>query len=59
MREKKYHLMLDDFERRLLLNNLNNYRNKLIANGKYTDLLDEVIIKVANAKPKRIRIKEG
>ena len=59
MREKKYHLMLDDFERRLLLNNLNNYRNKLIANGKYTDLLDDVIIKVANAKPKRIRIKEG
>ena len=59
MREKKYHLMLDDFERILLLNNLNNYRNKIIANGKHTNLLDEVIIKVANAKPKRIRIKEG
>lgn len=59
MREKKYYLVLDTFERRLLLNNLNNYRNKLIANGKYTDLLDEVIIKVANAKLKRIRIKEG
>ena len=59
MREKKYHLMLDDFERRLLLNNLNNYRNKLIAEGKYTDLLDEVIIKVANAKLKRFKIKEG
>ena len=58
MREKKYHLMLDDFERRLLLNNLNNYRNKLIANGKYTDLLDEVIIKVANAKLKRVKVKE-
>ena len=50
--------MLDDFERRLLLNNLNNYRNKLIANGKYTDLLDEVIIKLANAKLKRFKIKE-
>ena len=59
MREKKYYLVLDDFERRLLLNNLNNYRNKLIANGKYTDLLDEVIIKVANAKLKRIRIEEA
>lgn len=59
MREKKYYIVLDDFERRLLLNNLNDFRNKLITEGKYTDLLDEVIIKVANAKPKRIRIKEG
>lgn len=59
MREKKYHLMLDDFERRVLLNNLNDVRNKLIAEGKYTDLLDEVIIKVANAKLKRIKVKEG
>lgn len=59
MREKKYYIVLDNFERRMLLNNLNNFRNKLIAEGKYTDLLDKVIIKVANAKPKRIRIKEG
>lgn len=59
MREKKYHLMLDDFERRLLLNNLNDFRNKLITDGKYTDLLDEVIIKVANAKLKRVKVKEG
>lgn len=59
MREKKYYIVLDIFERRMLLNNLNNFRNKLIAEGKYTDLLDEVIIKVANAKPKRIKVKEG
>ena len=59
MREKKYYLVLDGFERSLLLNNLNNYRNKLITNGKYTDLLDEVIIKLANAKLKRLKIKEG
>ena len=58
MREKKYYLVIDDFERRLLLNNLNNYRNKLIAEKKYTDLLDEVIIKVANAKVKHVKIKE-
>lgn len=58
MREKKYHLMLDNFERRMLLNNLNDFRNKLIAEDKYTDLLDEVIIKVANAKLKRVKVKE-
>ena len=59
MREKKYYLVLDNFERRLLLNNLNNYRNKLIEDGKYTDLLDEVIIKSATAKLKRVKVKEG
>ena len=59
MLEKKYYIALDDFERRMLLNNLNNFRNKLIAEGKYTDLLDKVIIKVANAKLKRFKVKEG
>lgn len=59
MREKKYYIVLDNFERRMLLNNLNDFRNKLIAEGKYTDLLDEVIIKVANAKLKRVKVKEG
>ena len=55
----KYHIYLTYEERRMLLNNLNDFRNKLIAEGEYTDLLDEVIIKVANAKPKRTKIKEG
>lgn len=59
MREKKYYIVLDNFERRMLLNNLNEFRNKLIAEGKYTDLLDEVIIKVTNAKLKRVKVKEG
>ena len=55
----KYHIYLAYEEHRMLLNNLNDFRNKLITEGKYTDLLDEVIIKVANAKPKRTKIKEG
>ena len=55
----KYHIYLTYEERGMLLNNLNDFRNKLIAEGKYTDLLDEVIIKVANAKLKRIKVKEG
>ena len=54
-----YHIYLTYKEQRMLLNNLNDFRNKLIDEGKYTDLLDEVIIKVANAKPKRIKVKEG
>ena len=54
-----YHIYLTYKERRMLLNNLNDFRNKLIAEGKYTDLLDEVIIKVANTKLKRVKVKEG
>ena len=33
----KYHIYLTYEERRMLLNNLNDFRNKLIAEGKYTD----------------------
>lgn len=54
-----YHIYLTYKEQRMLLNNLNDFRNKLISRGKYTDLLDEVIIKVANAKLKRVKVKEG
>lgn len=35
----KYHIYLTYEERRMLLNNLNDFRNKLITKGKYTDLL--------------------
>ena len=55
----KYHIYLTYEERRMLLNNLNDFRNKLIAESKYTDLIDEVIIKVANAKLKRVKVREG
>ncbi len=57
--KNKCHIYLTYEQRRMLLNNLNDFRNKLIADGKYTDLLDEVIIKVANAKLKRVKVKEG
>ncbi|MDD4681440.1 MAG: hypothetical protein PHP79_11295 [Clostridia bacterium] len=57
----KYYIALDDFERRVLVNSLNDMRNRLIADGKYTDAVDEVLLKVINAKTQkfRIRSKEG
>ncbi len=39
---KKYYIALDDSERRVVVNCLNEMRNNLIANGKYTDAVDEV-----------------
>ena len=53
MKDIKYHIYLNSEERRLLIGSLNDLRNKLIAEGKYTDLVDEVMIKAANAKIKK------
>ena len=37
---------------------LNNLRNRLILENRYTDAVDEVLIKVENAKTKRFKITE-
>lgn len=57
MRKEKYYLAIDDYERSVIINSLNNLRNKLIADGKYTDVVDELIIKFAHAPIKKFRIK--
>lgn len=46
MRVKKYYLYLTDAERRLVLKALIAFRNKLIVQSRYTDIVDEVIIKL-------------
>ena len=54
MRAKKYHVYLTPEEKRLLLQALFDERNLLIANGRYTDAVDDLIIKVAKARQKRL-----
>lgn len=56
MRNTKYHIYLNSEEGRLLINSLINLKNRLIAEGKYTDLVDEVLVKVANAKIKKMKV---
>ena len=56
MKDTKFHVYLNSEERRLLINSLNDLRNKLIAEGRYTDLVDEVLIKAANAKIRKIKV---
>lgn len=46
MRKLKYYLYLTTEERQLIFNALIDYRNKLIAQGRYTDIVDEVILKL-------------
>ena len=56
MKEKKYYIALDDFERRVVVNCMNEMRNKLISDGKHTDALDEVLLKVIHSKQKKLKV---
>ena len=50
MRDKRYYIALDDFERQVVVNYLNEMGNNLIVNGKYTDVLGKVLLKIIDAK---------
>lgn len=39
-----------------MIKSLNDLRNRLISEGKYTDLIDEVLVKVANAKIEKMKV---
>ena len=56
--KKKFYVFLTAEERCLLLEGLNTLRNGLIAESRYTDAVDEVIIKVTKARKKTIKVKE-
>ena len=51
--EKKRYITLDDCEWKIVINALNDFRNSLIQQGRYTDAVDDIMIKVINTKPKR------
>lgn len=56
MREQKFYLVLDKHEHSIIINSLNELRNKLIADGRYTDAVDELIIKFVHAPIKKFKI---
>ncbi len=56
MKDQKYYLALDDYERAIILNSLFAKRSDLISEGKHTDAVDELIITFANAKKKKFKI---
>ena len=45
--KQKYYVELNRQEWRLIIEGLNRFRNKLIAAGRYTDAVDEILIKAA------------
>ena len=56
MKEKKFYIVLDDFERRAVVNCMNEMRNSLIENGKCTEALDEMLLKIIRSKQKKFKV---
>ena len=57
MRNPKYHIYLTPGERRTVINSLIDLRNDLISRGRFTDVIDELIIKFTKAKVKKIKVR--
>ena len=57
MKEQKYHLYLSDDEYRRVLQSLIRSKNSLIAQGRYTDAVDDILCKVLSAKKRKFKIK--
>lgn len=56
MFEKKYHQYLKQDEYDCVIRCLIDLKNRLLQQGRYTDAVDDVLIKVLNAKKKKIKI---
>ena len=54
--KEKYYIVLNEYERKIIINGLNELRNRLIANGRYTDAVDELLLKIINAKKKKFKV---
>ena len=50
---------LEPFEHNLLINGLNEFRNLLIEDELPTEDVDELLLKLIEAKPRRVRRRES
>lgn len=56
MREKKYYVCFDSLERGTMINCLNEMRNQLISEGRYTNGVDDLLLKLIDAPTKKIKV---
>ena len=57
MKTPKYHLYLTNEERSEVLKSLIDLKNDLIEKGRYTDVIDEIIIKLSCAQCHQLKKK--
>lgn len=58
MKEKQYFVALDDYEHGVVIRSLNDKKTELKNEGKATDAVDELIVKIGNAPNKKFRVIE-
>ena len=58
MAEEKRVISIDDFEHRLMVKGLNDFRNDLIQGEKPTEDIDELLLKVIKAPTKKEKRKQ-
>ena len=56
MKEERYHIALDRYDRNIVINALNTLRTRQIQEERPTEPVDELIDKVANAPTKKVRV---
>ena len=56
MKEERYHLALDKYDKNIVLNALNTLRTQQIQEERPTDPVDELISRVAYAPTKKVKV---
>ena len=56
MKRKDYHIYLDEQEYSQVIQSLVTLKNNLIAQGRYTDAVDDVLIKFTKTRKKKITV---
>ena len=56
MKAEKYHIYLSEQERSQVIQFLIELKNDLIAQGRYTDAVDDVLIKFTKARKKKMTV---
>ena len=57
MKKLNYHLYLTDDEYSQVIHSLIELKNSLIQAGKYTDVVDDLLVRLISAKKKNIKIR--
>ena len=57
MKNSNYHLYLTDDEYSQVIHSLIELKNNLIQAGKYTDVVDDLLVRLISAKKKNIKIR--
>ena len=55
-REKLYHIALDVYEHGIIIRTLNDKKTDLMNEGKSTDAIDDLIVKVGTAPQKKFKV---